>query len=196
MATAAVWEHAGAATTSWHANKAVTDDGAYVFFTTADALVQEDVNGKFDAYAYDTVAHAPRLISSGTGTSDSYFLDADADGSDVFFATRDRLVGWDVDDAYDLYDARVGGGFPEPVPPFVCAGDTCQGEQKPAVAPAATATELLNGNGDLVQKLRPRKRAKRCRGDRVRKRVAGRVKCVKKKRHGAKRAHKVHRKGR
>ena len=54
------------------------------------------------------------LLSDGKSEDESYLVDASANGRDVFFSTRQSLVGWDANDNYDVYDAREGGGFPEP----------------------------------------------------------------------------------
>ncbi len=53
------------------------------------------------------------------------FIDASADGVDVFFLTDGSLVPQDPG-SYDLYDARVGGGFPVAAKPIPCFGDACQ----------------------------------------------------------------------
>lgn len=72
------------------------------------------------------------LISSGQSSEDSTFLDASADGSDVFFSTAESLVAQDFG-LIDIYDARVGGGLPgPPVPKAPCEGEACQ---SPASAP-------------------------------------------------------------
>lgn len=172
----------GGTSTTSHLSHALSDDGRYVFFSTAEALVPDDTNGKIDAYAYDTVAGAPRLISTGRSPSDSFFLDASARGDDVFFTTRESLVGWDGDSSYDLYDARIDGGFPEPVAPAPrCSGDVCQGP--PAVPPAAGAGLLgaaFRGAGDAngAFKTKPKARQpRRCRRSSVRNRVRGRARC-------------------
>ena len=65
------------------------------------------------------------LVSSGTSADPSFYLDNDESGENVFFTTRAGLVKGDTDESYDVYDARVGGGFPEPAPPAECAG-TCR----------------------------------------------------------------------
>jgi hypothetical protein len=46
------------------------------------------------------------LISSGTATEESAFLDASETGSDVFFLTTARLAAQDTDDDFDIYDAH------------------------------------------------------------------------------------------
>ena len=66
-------------------------------------------------------------MSSGRSQDDSYFLDNSADGDDVFFATAEGLEAGDTDGAYDVYDARVGGGFKKVDQAAPCAGDGCQG---------------------------------------------------------------------
>jgi hypothetical protein len=117
----------GVAGRTSHLNHPLSDDGRYVFFSTGDRLVPEDTNGTFDVYEYDALTGEQHLISSGESKAGSYFMDASADGSNVFFRTNERLSGWDVDGAFDLYDARANGGLPEPPPaPPSCTGDACQ----------------------------------------------------------------------
>ncbi len=107
-----------------HMPRNVSDSGQ-VFFQTTRGLTLHDSNGQQDVYEYDVDGQL-RLISKGTGAYPSAFFDATPSGSDVFFRTRDQLVGWDIDGNFDAYDARVGGGLPEPafVPP-VCEGEAC-----------------------------------------------------------------------
>jgi hypothetical protein len=178
MASVATEGPKGAAKVTGNENRGISDDGRYVFFSTAEALVPEDTNGnKSDAYVYDTSAKQASLLSSGTSPQDSWFLDASASGRDAFIVTQEQLVGWDKDRAYDLYDARVGGGFPEPVPvPAPCSGDSCRGAASaaPAVAPIASGAE---GQGNPKP---------RCAKGKVKKHG----KCVKKATH--KKGHKRH----
>jgi hypothetical protein len=48
------------------------------------------------------------LISSGSSTEESGFVDASESGGDVFFLTSQRLLpGQDLDTSLDVYDARV-----------------------------------------------------------------------------------------
>ena len=142
----------GGASPTWHLSHAISDDGKRVFFSTREALAPQDTNGKIDAYEYDVSTGTPRLISSGTDPSNSYFMDASANGDDVFFLTRERFVGWDVDDNYDLYDARVGGGFPEPVPAQApCSGAACQGQLTgPPGSPSYGSSLLTTSTGNAV----------------------------------------------
>jgi hypothetical protein len=173
----------GASQATSHLQHALSDDGRYVFFTSGERLVPEDRNGATrDAYAYDSAIGGPLLISSGKSTDDSFFLDAGVDGRDAFFATRERLLGWDVDSAYDIYDARVGGGFPEPTPPGVeCVADACQGAAGTVPDALAPLTAAFVAGSDNVKPGRRAAPKPRCKKGKVRKRIRGRVKCVKRK---------------
>jgi hypothetical protein len=183
-AMAAVRTGTGASVTTWHVNHSFSNDGRHVFFWTPAALVPDDTNGRVDVYDYDTVEHALQLVSSGKSTSDSYFMDAGADGRDVFFVTRERLVGWDVDTNLDVYDARIGGGFPEPpAPPVPCSGAGCRSQDSTAPANEAPTSTLARGGGDESGKVKPR--PKRCRRGFVKKRVRGKRRCVRRARHGS-----------
>jgi len=134
-----------------------TSDSGQVFFETSRGLLPKDSNGKVDVYQYeDGQLH---LISRGTGSRDSIFLDATPSGSDVFFTTGDQLVGWDNDGLIDAYDARVNGGLPEPpLPPPPCEGDSCQPPPNMSVDPSL-ASASFNGPGDPSARKR---HARRC----------------------------------
>jgi hypothetical protein len=132
-----------------HLSNALSDDGQHVFFDTVEALVPEDSNGKWDGYEYDTATGRVHLITTGTSSTDSYFLDASPDAQNVFFVTRQRLSAWDVDDNYDLYDARVGGGFPDPPPPGQpCAGEGCRVPLSAAPGAGTPGTQGFSGAGN------------------------------------------------
>jgi hypothetical protein len=137
----------------------MSDDGRYVFFSTADALVPQDTNGLYDVYEYDASTGKVSLLSPGTGDSSVWFFDASSNGDDAFLMTREHLVSKDRDTLVDLYDARVNGGFPEPPPPPpACVGDACQGV--PSAAPVfSTASGLTGlGNGAGRQAAKPVKK--------------------------------------
>jgi hypothetical protein len=174
----------GLVTESAYQSRVVSSGGRYAYFTTAERLVPADTNGVPDAYLYDNDTDRPYLLSSGEDSSPSYFLDASEDGTDVFFATRERLSGWDVDGAYDVYDARVGGGFPEPPPPPPgCQGDACQPAPS-ALNDPTPASSSFQGAGNPKP---ARARKTRCaKGKRQVKGRKGNARCV--KRQGAKRA--------
>lgn len=113
-------------------------DGARFFFTSSKPLLAVDTDGAPDAYEWEAAGagSCPQgggcfgLLSSGRVGS-ATFVDASASGDDAFFATAASLLPADPD-SLDVYDARAGGGFPEPPPATACLGDDCQGP-----APAA-----------------------------------------------------------
>jgi hypothetical protein len=140
----------GASNRPVHVSHALSANGQRAFFYTAEALLPEDSNGHSDVYEYDAANSSLHLISSGKDPGNSYFMDATANGDDVFFATREQLVGWDTDQNYDLYDARVGGGLPNPAPaPPACTGETCQGQPTTNPTPDTTASNTGTGTGNV-----------------------------------------------
>jgi DNA-binding beta-propeller fold protein YncE len=100
--------------TAPYQSRYLSDEGR-LFFNGADALVAQDKNGKEDVYQFEpgSIGSCEKptgcvsLISSGTGTHESAFLDASANGNDVFFLTAAQLVPADFDNSFDVYDARV-----------------------------------------------------------------------------------------
>jgi hypothetical protein len=133
----------------------ISNDGSYVFFDTGDALVPQDTNGKLDVYEWHegTVS----LISSGTDSSDSFFLDSSPDGANVFFGTHSQLVPADTDDEGDLYDARICTASEPCIQPTAgetaqCEGDACQNALAPPIeqTPASLA---FSGAGNVLPAL-------------------------------------------
>lgn len=112
--------------------RVLSASGNRVFFETADRLVIGDSDSRSDVYEWEAEGEGSctepdgcvGLVSGGRSSGGS-FLDASAEGADVFFTTEESLVGSDPG-AIDVYDYRAGGGFPEPPAPFACVGDACQ----------------------------------------------------------------------
>ncbi len=155
-------------------------DGNRVFFDTLDKLVPGDTNGDggcplfspmqfgnqlvhvcSDVYEWEAKGSGSceseaqnggclYLISKGTGPMPSYFLDASRSGDDVFFLTRDQLVGLDGDEQADIYDARVGGGIASQNPEkrSVCEGESCKGATSTPPAAESAGTALFSGPGN------------------------------------------------
>jgi hypothetical protein len=170
----------------------VTEDGGKVFFETADALLPEDANSAQDVYEWkaDGAGDCRRqagclaLISSGQGERDNYLYSMSADGHDVFFNTLEKLLGADLTGSASLYDARVGGGFPEPPAAAPCQGDACQGSgSTPSALP--TPASASGGGGNLER------RARRC--AKGKHRVKGRCRARRRHRHRKHRHHRKHR---
>jgi hypothetical protein len=150
-----------------------------VFFESQDTLVSRDTNGRIqDIYEWEPqgVGSCKRaggcvyLISSGNSPNDSMFLDSSDSGDDAFFITRQQLLPRDKDEQLDLYDARVGGGFPEASEPS-CSGEACKGPvATPPAQPSFGTEESSSGNP-------PKPKPKHCKKGFVKKHG----KCVKKK---------------
>lgn len=130
--------------------RAISDDGRYVFFDTADPLVASDTNGKRDVYEYDTANRSVHLISDGLCNCEGHFVDISPDGSNVFFTTYQQLVRADYDTAADLYDARVEGGIPAQnvSAPVACSGEECQGPTPSPPVFSLPASSTFSGAGN------------------------------------------------
>lgn len=120
---------------------AINEDGSRVVFTTADALSSNASNGLPDIYEWHEGQVS--LISNGSAIEADELPVITPSGNDVFFVTSAGLVPQDTDGAPDIYDARIGGGFPQPpTEPAPCAGDACQGpltNPAPLLVPGSVA---------------------------------------------------------
>jgi hypothetical protein len=133
----------------------VSDDGR-VFFDTTDTLVGDDVNGNVggtgsqDVYEY--ADGVPSLISDGRSNTGAWLAGVGASGKDVYFFTRSALTPSDVDGGeLDVYDARVGGGFPPPAgAPTPCEGDACHGAPVQAPFLPVPATTSAQGDNSVI----------------------------------------------
>jgi hypothetical protein len=175
-------------------------DGSRVFFQTKEALAPRDKNEQMDVYEWEregaggpggcssaSASFGERsggclyLISTGESGDQSYFGDANADGGNVFFFTRQSLVGQDRDENDDLYDARVKGGVAaqNPPPPASCTGEGCLGPVDPSPVFGAPSNATFAGTGNLKPPpAKPKKVVVKC--PKSKKRSHGR--CLKKKR--------------
>jgi hypothetical protein len=151
----------------------MADDGR-AFFSTFDALVPRDQDGKIsDVYEY--VAGRPQLITSGLGARDftggssviSLFatpeytgLEAVShDGTDVYFSTFETLVGRDHNGEFvKFYDARTGGGFDESPALGPCAAaDECHGVDSTPPPPATIASGGNAPGGNVTNQKKKKK---------------------------------------
>src|SRR6188472_1356133 len=159
--------------------RSLSANGRRVFFDSKDALALADTNNASDAYQWEAQGEGSctraggciSLLSSGRSAGGARIIDASADGADAFFLTDASLVDADPG-AIDLYDARIGGGFPGSSPPIICEGDACQ--PLPSAPTDPTLTTLLTGPGNPA--VRYPKSKKRCKKGTLKRKG----KCVKK----------------
>jgi hypothetical protein len=175
--------------------RGVLDNGR-VLFNAVDALVPADSNGTWDVYQYEPTgvgtcsgsssgAAVSRsgdaclsLISSGSDERESFFLDASANGDDVFFITAARLSVLDTDNVNDVYDARVGGTAAVLHPVSECDGQACQPAGRPPQDPTPASESFFE------------QRRQRCPKAKRAVRRHGKVRCVPRKRHKHEKHHK------
>ncbi len=125
---------------------AISDDGKRVFFESADQILPQASSGLPQVFEYTDGKVAS--ISPGDSATRAYFMGASPSGDDVFFGTHDTLVPNPNGGDGAVYDARVGGGFAQPVVDR-CTGVACQGQATaPASVPAA-GTVTFAGPGNL-----------------------------------------------
>ncbi len=136
----------------------ISEDGSKVFFDSAEPLVSADTNGVQDVYEWEregaggcTVGTddggCVHLLSGGTSESASWLIGASADGEDAFVITRARLTPADGNEAYNVFDARVGGVSPPT--PLACTGTGCQGVPAPAPTFATPPSVTFQGVGNF-----------------------------------------------
>jgi hypothetical protein len=140
----------------------MTEDGNRVFFETTAPLLARDTNGARDVYEWraegtgDCESAAANggcldLISTGRAAGPSFFQNTTPSGDDVLFSTRQQLVGQDVDQLVDLYDARVGGGlagqYPAPAP-APCLSEACRPAAPAPSPPPLIGSSSFAGPGD------------------------------------------------
>jgi hypothetical protein len=161
-------------TTPFYQSRYLSNSGR-LFFNSHEALVPQDDNETWDVYEYEppgvgscTTTAATfsgrsegcvDLISSGTSTEESAFVDASENGSDVFFLTAAKLGSQDKDTALDIYDAHECATLGVPclpapsVSPAPCDSEaSCRPQPSPppeifGAPPSAT----FSGMGDLQE---------------------------------------------
>jgi len=137
-------------------------NGDFVFFDTSSALLPNDINGELEptgfqapfspsSDVYEWRRHGIdgctarqgclALITNGIDGYKNMLLGTDPSGKDVFIATESVLVAQDKDTQSDVYDARIGGGFPPPPPlPVQCEGDACHNPPNPPNDPTPSSS--------------------------------------------------------
>ena len=157
---------------------AVSSDGSYVFFHSADGLTPGALDNQLvseyerqHVYAQNVYEYHSSVASEGGSIADGnvslisdgrdrtlhsviesgvQLYGTDASGQDVFFSSGDPLVAQDADTQVGVYDARVGGGFPAPVAPVSCEGEACQGTPPSPLSFGSPASSSAAGGGNLT----------------------------------------------
>jgi hypothetical protein len=192
-----------------YALRVLSEDGNRVFFTSEEGLVRQDKNELGDVYEWERPASASEpepsdscttsaasfnevdggclsVLSGGTSSDQSFFLDASANGDDAFFITRAQLTPQDQSDVFNVYDARVDA--PAPVSPPACSGTGCQGVPGEPPIFATPSSVTFGGVGNFPPAapavVKPKAKAKpvKCKKGQVKKKS----KCVKKAKTKAK----------
>ena len=157
-----------------HPSRLLSADGNRLFFNSFDGLVPRDQNTAMDVYLWQRASGQAdcqtlgaeyfaadsggclSMISGGQGPQNAEVLDASVDGRDLFFTTGVSLLPQDPAQV-DVYDARIGGGFPQPEVLSICNvdADNCrppsQGQSSPS--PSSNA----KGSGNPPAKTKPKK---------------------------------------
>jgi hypothetical protein len=162
----------------------LTPNGQRVFFESDEALVSSDTDKVQDVYEWEeqgvgsctSPGGCVYLISSGQSSRDDFLYAHSTNGNDVFFTTGDQLTGWDTSSAISIFNAKVGGGFPEPEPEEPCAADGCRPSVTPAPVLPSPAQPATGANDQT-----PRQAVKHCPKGKRKVKKNGKVRCVKKK---------------
>jgi hypothetical protein len=130
------------------ATRVISEDGSTIVFTTTEPLSPRATNGRPDIYEW----HDGRvgLISTGAASQADRAPVITPAGHDIFFETVASLNSQDTDGQYDIYDARIGGGFSlPPASRSECAADACQGPLSAAPAPLTPGSISQQAGGNI-----------------------------------------------
>lgn len=155
----------------WSRSLALRNGKPLAFFISRDGLAPgpegESLEGEWALYewSHGQVFH---IATNKPGTAPPKegglvrFLDTNADATDLYFADPVALNWENPEGRNAIWDARVGGGFPEPPPPSEPCDAATEGPcQGPAATPPVTpgaGSATFNGAGNLKPK--PHKKAK------------------------------------
>jgi hypothetical protein len=185
----------------------LSESGGRLFFQSRDPLVLHDTDEQLNVYEWEQPASPAEAaagensctqaggctlpISDVAGDYKSHFMDASPSGKDAFIVTADQLVPSDTDTREDVYDVRVGGGFPVTPAATVCNTEAaCKSPVSPqpgVFAPPASAT--FSGPGNITPAVappppavvKPKAKVVKCKRGYVKKKVKKKEECIKRK---------------
>ena len=147
---------------SYDRRPALSEDGRVVFASSIaltpraydNEFLKEEGNPKYINNVYEYSNGHVYLISppAGAGPPDVTGGSISPSGKDIFFESIDPITPTDTDTLADVYDARESGGFPVPVKPAACQGDTCQGNQSGAPSEPGPSTPGFHGPPNVEEK--------------------------------------------
>jgi hypothetical protein len=142
----------------------ISQDGDRVFFDSSQSLVPGDTNGVQDVYEWEAPGEGScsaagasavnggclYLLTGGTSTDYSYFLEADVRGANVFFTHRGEPGSLDAaDERTQVFDARVNGGF-ETAPAVCATTSTCPASSSEPTTFSSPPTAVLMATGQVT----------------------------------------------
>lgn len=142
-----------------------------VFFQSASRLVAADTDAAYDVYQWRN----GKLSLLTPGDSDpldgQMYKGTDTTGRNVYFATQDQMSWQDYDAVLDVYSARVGNGVTQPPspPPCTILADACQSAQAAPPAYSGAGSAVFSGDGNVVEKKKPKKSKKKNKGKKKKK---------------------------
>jgi hypothetical protein len=160
---------------------AVSEDGSRVFFSSADPLTPQALNGvcvlkeegicvSYANNIYEYRDGKISMISDGhdvlsvEGSPATALIGTDESGRDVFLTTADRLTSENSDTLVNIYDAREGGGFALAEELAPCSPGACKGpgsELLPLVAPVTmSAAEPAGSTPSAITQTKPKAKIK------------------------------------
>lgn len=152
----------------------MSENGQEVFFQSSAHLVPQDTNSTeynqlsttvpfpgVDVYEWEadgwdgceSSLGCTFLLSAGEDTGPSLFLGASLSGRDVFLSSAAQLQPQATPEFTNIYDVRVGGGFPAPKPVVECL--SCQGVGSPPPLFSVPASAAFTGSGNPASSSAP-----------------------------------------
>ncbi len=141
-----------------HTGTAISSDGSTVIFATTGALTGEavaahdaNVESVYEYHSDGTIRDGGvYLISDGASMLPNSIRGMDTQGTDAFFETPASLLHNETDTSFQLYDARVDGGFAGPSASAVCESEGCLGPLPPIPSSEVSPSTLTSGASEAV----------------------------------------------